>query len=289
MKYGLSAFVAAETNTPGEKAIPPVDLGRAAEERGFDSVFVAEHTHIPAQEIALPDGGDMPRYFSHMLDPFVALTAMAVTTTRIRLGTGVTLLSTRDPIVTAKAAASLDLISGGRLEFGVGTGWITEEVRNHGTDPARRFAVLRERLIAITRIWAGEVAEFHGEYVDFGPLYSWPKPVQRPRPPVLLGGWSPRMARRVLDLADGWMLPPLWDLDRVEAEVTALRRLAAERGVPAPAVSFFVTEGSREELDRAAALGPERVLFFADPWTRDDTLRRLDTWRAAMESWQGAA
>ena len=161
MQFGLSMFITDET-------ITPVALGRAAEDAGFDSIFVPEHTHIPAsRESAWPGGAELPREYSHTLDPFVSLSAIAATTERLRVGTGIALIVERDPIMLAHEAASLDHISGGRFELGIGAGWNLEEMRNHGTDPARRFAVMRERVLAMREIWTHDEASFHGEFVDF--------------------------------------------------------------------------------------------------------------------------
>ncbi|HET9772410.1 MAG TPA: TIGR03619 family F420-dependent LLM class oxidoreductase, partial [Acidimicrobiia bacterium] len=179
MRIGITMF-------PTSYAIRVTDLGRAVEERGFESLFVPEHTHIPTSRRSdWPGGGPLPEEYRHTLDPFAALAAVAAVTERIRLGTGICLVVERDPITTAKEVATLDLLSGGRFEFGVGGGWNLEEMANHGTDPATRFALLRERLLAMREIWTNDEAEFHGRFVDFEPLWQWPKPVQRPHPPVL--------------------------------------------------------------------------------------------------------
>ena len=199
MQVGLCTFVT-------EYSIDPVRLGRLAEERGFDSIFFPEHTHIPvSRDTPYPGGGDLPREYSHMLDPFVALAAVASVTERIELGIGIVLLIERDPIVTAKEAATLDLISGGRLLLGVGAGWNLEEMRNHGTDPGRRFGILRERVEAMKEIWTSDEAEYHGEHVDFDPIWAWPKPVRKPHPPVLVGGMSDGALDRVVAIGDEWM------------------------------------------------------------------------------------
>jgi len=182
MRFGISTFIT-------DEGIRPDVLGRALEERGFSSLFLAEHSHIPVRrESPYPGGGELPRKYYRTLDPFVALTAAAVVTSRLVLGTGIALLPQRDVIHTAKQVASLDLVSGGRVVFGVGVGWNREEMRNHGTDPATRGALMDEQLAALTRIWTADRAEFHGEHVDFDPIHSWPKPVQRPRPPIYIGG-----------------------------------------------------------------------------------------------------
>src|SRR4051795_10239796 len=170
MDFGVSYF-------PTDEALEPAELARLCEERGFESVFVTDHTHIPAsRETSYPAGGELPREYWRIHDPFVALTTMASATERIRIGTAICLLVERDPIVTAKEVASLDRLSGGRLLFGVGAGWNLEEMRNHGTDPARRFGVLRERIEAMKQIWSEEAASYHGEHVDFDAIWSFPKP-----------------------------------------------------------------------------------------------------------------
>src|SRR4051795_3108458 len=170
---------------PADYAVAPDEIARMAEARGFESLFFPEHTHIPAErETPYPAGGELPREYSHTHDPFLALTAAALATERLLVGTGICLVVERDPITTAKEVATLDLLSGGRFLFGVGGGWNREEMEKHGTDPAQRFAVLRERVLAMKEIWTHDEAEFHGRYVDFDPLWQWPKPVRQPHPPV---------------------------------------------------------------------------------------------------------
>src|SRR4051795_3390947 len=199
MDIGIAMF-------PTEYAIAPAELGVLLEERGFDSVWFPEHTHIPAnRRTPYPGGGDLPREYSSTYDPFVALTTVASATTRLRVGTGICLIVERDPIVTAKEVASLDRLSGGRFLFGVGAGWNREEMQNHGTDPARRFSLMRERIEAMKAIWTEDEAEYHGRYVDFDPVWSWPKPIQEPHPPVVVGGNGEKVLDRVLAFGDEWM------------------------------------------------------------------------------------
>ena len=184
MKFGISTFVT-------DDGIDPVSLAQAIEERGFDSLVIAEHTHIPAsRQSPYPMGGELPSIYYRTLDPFVTFAAAAAVTSRIELFTGIALLIQRDPIVTAKEAASIDLISGGRFVFGVGAGWNIEELRHHGTDPKTRGALLDERIEAIRALWTDEPAEFHGKYVDFDSSYLRPKPVRKPHPPIYIGGDS---------------------------------------------------------------------------------------------------
>lgn len=190
---------------PADYAIQPVPLARAAEERGFESLFFPEHTHIPASRLSpWPGGGDLPREYWHCHDPFVALTAAAVATRTLKLGTGIALVTERDPILMAKQAASLDLVSEGRLILGVGAGWNAEEMANHGVDFETRWAVLKERILAMRAIWRDEAAEFHGEHVDFDPLWSYPKPVQPGGPKILLGASSRWTWARIAEYCDGW-------------------------------------------------------------------------------------
>src|SRR5262245_15820494 len=174
---------------PTAYAIPPNRLAAAAEARGFESLFFPEHTHIPAsRRTPWPGGAELPREYSHTLDPFVGLAAAAAATRTLRLGTGICLLTERDPIVTAKEVATLDLISGGRFEFGIGAGWNVEEMANHGTAFDTRFRVMVDRAKAMQAIWTEDEAAYHGEFTSFEPIWSWPKPVQKPHPPILLGG-----------------------------------------------------------------------------------------------------
>jgi probable F420-dependent oxidoreductase len=269
MQFGLSMFITDET-------ITPVALGRAAEDAGFDSIFVPEHTHIPAsRESPWPGGDELPREYSHTLDPFVSLSAIAATTERLRVGTGIALIVERDPIVLAHEAASLDHISGGRFELGIGAGWNLEEMRNHGTDPSRRFAVMRERVLAMREIWTEDEASFHGEFVGFDRIWSWPKPVQHPLP-VWVGGTGPRVLDRVLEYGDGWF-PNMRDLDELAARIAELQRRAADAGRERIPITYFgLRDPDDDKLEKMAGGGVDRVLLMLPPAGADETLPRLE-------------
>src|SRR5688572_16655907 len=215
---------------PTDYGIDPGELGQALEARGFESLFVCEHTHIPAsRKSPFPGGGELPKRYSHTHDPFVALAFAAAATKRLRLGTGVCLMPQRDPIVTAKSIASLDQLSGGRFVFGIGGGWNVEEMENHGARHDTRFKLMRERVLAMKALWTQEEASFHGEFVRFDPVWCYPKPMQRPHPPVLLGGETDHTLRRVVAWCDGWFPRAGAGFDPAEA-VARLRRMAEEKG-----------------------------------------------------------
>src|SRR5919202_208167 len=198
MDFGVTMF-------PTEYSISIVELARAVEDLGFESLWVPEHTHIPSDRRSpWPGGPELPREYSHALDPFLALTAAASVTSRLRLGTGVCLVVERDPITLAKEVATIDHLSGGRFLFGIGGGWNLEEMANHGTDPTRRWPLLRERVLAMKEIWTHDEAEFHGAFVDFQRLWQWPKPIQAPHPPIIVGGNGPHTLKRVVDYGDAW-------------------------------------------------------------------------------------
>jgi probable F420-dependent oxidoreductase len=260
---------------PTDYAIDPVSLGRLAEEHGFESLWFPEHTHIPAtRETPWPGGRELPEQYWHTYDPFVALSAVAASTERIKLATGICLVVERDPITTAKEVASLDRLSGGRFIFGVGAGWNEEEMRNHGTDPRRRFSLMRERIEAMKAIWTEEEPEYHGDHVDFGPLWSWPKPVQQPHPPVIVGGSSPKVLDRVVAFGDGWM-PNRVPLEELPDWIERLRRKAEEAGRQQPPVSLFGLKPEREGIERAAEAGVERVVLMLPPQERAEIEERL--------------
>lgn len=286
MLFGLQMF-------PTDYSITPVEFGAAAEAGGYESVFFPEHSHIPAsRESPWPTGGDLPLEYSHALDPFVAMTAVAATTTRIRIGTAICLVAQRDPIILAKQIASLDYLSKGRFLFGVGAGWNAEEMRNHGTDPSSRWRLLHERVEAMTAIWTDDAAEYHGTLVDFDPIWSWPKPTQRPRPPVLVGGGGPRVLERVLAYGDEWM--PFrdgsddWDspdfkrdipdeFDEVLAErIRELQQLAAARGRGPVPVTLFNAKPHQSAIERYAAMGIHRCIFWLPSEPAEAVLRRID-------------
>jgi probable F420-dependent oxidoreductase len=282
MHLGLCTFVT-------EYSVDPVTLARQAEERGFESLFFPEHTHIPAsRETPYPGGGELPREYSHMLDPFVALAAAAAVTERIQLGTGIVLVVERDPIVTAKEVATLDLVSGGRVLFGVGAGWNLEEMRNHGTDPERRFGVMRERVEAMKAIWTQDEAEYHGEHVDFGPIWAWPKPVQKPHPPVLVGGMGDRALDRVVAFGDEWMPNVVVSPEVLGGRIEDLQRRAEEAGRGRIPVRLFAAKPEARAVERLRGAGVDAALFYLPTEDTGETERRLDQLTAVAAEVRGA-
>ncbi|KRD09631.1 LLM class F420-dependent oxidoreductase [Mycobacterium sp. Root265] len=250
--------------------ITPADFGRAVEERGFDSIFLAEHTHIPVDEVSPYPFGDRPESPYHTIDPFVALSVIAGSTDHLLLGTGISLVAQRVPITTAKMIASLDLVSNGRVIYGIGTGWNLEEMATHGGDPAKRGAIATEHILAMKEIWNHDKAEFHGRYVDFDPIYSWPKPVQRPHPPVYVGGGE-KAFRRVIDAGDAWFPNPASPAG-LGPKIQRLRALA---GRDLPVTVLHVGPAEAELVAGYAQLDVERIVFPVD--TEDpDPLAVLD-------------
>jgi len=277
MHLGIAMF-------PTEYAISPDELASEVEQRGFESIWFPEHTHIPAsRRTPWPGGGDLPREYWHTYDPFIALTAAASATTRLRLGTGICLVIERDPIVTAKEVATLDKLSNGRVIFGIGGGWNAEEMENHGTDYKRRWRVLRERALAMKEIWTKDEAEFHGEFVTFDPIWSFPKPVQKPHPPILMGGDGPTTFERVIEFCDGWM-PIGLRLVNVEEKIAALRRRAeeADRDPSSISITIFAANAERKALDGLERAGVERAIFYVPPAGREKVLPVLDRYVQVM-------
>ena len=275
MLHGAFMFVT-------DYSLPPDQLGRLLEERGFESMWVPEHTHIPAsRQSAWPGGPDLPPEYWHTYDPFVALTAAAAVTTRIKLATGISLIIERDPIITAKEIASLDLISNGRFMFGIGGGWNAEEMADHGTDFRRRWRVMRERILAMKEIWTQEEAEFHGEFVNFDKLWSYPKPVQKPHPPIFMGGDGPTTFDRVVEYCDGWM--PIrrgaGSSGLLTEQIALLRRQMEEAGRDPDSLSisiFWVGEATQDEIARAEEAGVHRVILELPPADRETVLPIMD-------------
>ena len=274
MDIGVAIF-------PTHNAISPADMARLAEERGMESLFFPEHTHIPAsRESPWPDGGELPLKYVHTFDLFVAVTAAVTATSRLRVGSGICLLVERDPITTAKEVASVDHLSGGRFLFGIGAGWNREEMANHGTDPRRRMAVLRERVEAMKVIWTCEEASYAGEHVAFERIWSWPKPAQWPHPPVLVGGNGPGVLDRVLSFGDAWFPNHSDDVLRRAADL----RARADRpvglmvmGVPADA----------KVLEAYAAAGFQRAVHWLPSAPRGPVERALDRYETAIAELYG--
>jgi len=275
MEFGLTYF-------PTDDSMHPGDFAAAAEERGFESVWFAEHSHIPVSPATpgppAPGQPGLPREYYAVADPFVALSIAAARTTTLKLATGICLVAQRDVFQTAKQVASLDLLSGGRFLFGVGGGWNQPEIENHGTPHGERFGVLRERIEAMKRLWSEEIAEYHGKYVDFGPAYSWPKPLQRPHPPVHVGGAGLRAIRRAVRYGDGWV-PLLGGGD--EDPVALLPRLheqlrAAGRATEGFEVSIYFCPPDADTVKRCVDAGISRVLFPVGSRPADEVLATLD-------------
>jgi probable F420-dependent oxidoreductase len=272
MKYALTIF-------PTDEAIRPDELARAAEDRGFESLFFPEHTHIPcSRKTPYPAGGELPREYTRTHDPFVALTMAAAVTKKIKLATGICLVIERDPITTAKEVASLDYLSGGRSMLGIGAGWNVEEMGNHGTDFKSRWQLLRERVEAMKVIWQQERAEYHGKLVNFDAIWSFPKPVQKPHPPVLLGGHGRKALERVVRYCDGW-LPISLRAGDLKKEIGELRETAKKAGRDPKSISItvFWAPADRAKIDEYEEMGVERAILALPPAPRDKVLPILDS------------
>jgi len=275
MKFGIAIF-------PTDYAISMTELAPAVEAAGFESLWVAEHSHIPTSRATpYPAGGELPRMYMHTMDPFVALTAAALASKTLKIGTGICLLIQRDPIHTAKQAASLDVISNGRLLFGIGGGWNREEMADHGTTYETRWKLLRERVEAVKAIWTQDEAEYHGELVDFGPMWCWPKPVQKPHPPVLLGGNGPNTLKRVIAYADEWMPNRGAALQRIP-ELREMEQAAGRGHIP---VSFYPRD-TAADIERAGEIGVERCIFYVPADGRAPALTKLDELARLVEPYK---
>jgi probable F420-dependent oxidoreductase len=273
MDLGLAIFATDQTPHPHE-------IARLAEDRGFESLFFPDHTHIPAsRKTPFIYDQPLPDYYPRLYDPFVAMASAAAVTETLKVGVGVCLLIERDPIVTAKQAACIDHLSGGRLILGVGAGWNLEEMENHGTDPTRRFKLLRERVEAVREIWTNDEASYHGEFVDFEDIWSWPKPVQDPHPPILIGGWGPKAEERVLRYGDGWIPRSLDDDDELISRVKSLR----ERSDRPLNVTVSVAPTDTARLEKYREGGIDRCYFYLPAAGQQEILDRLAEIEAAIE------
>ena len=283
MEFGAAMFFT-------DYSMPPGELAQALEARGFESLWAPEHSHIPTSRTSpFPNGGDLPKQYYDVMDPFVTLTAAAVATKTLKVGTGVCLVQQRDPIQTAKLVASIDQVSNGRFLFGVGSGWNAEEMADHGTAFKSRHKVARERIEAMKLIWTETKPEYHGEFVNFDPMMTWPKPVQKPHPPVIVGGAFPYGARRAIRYGDGWVphasRPEYGD---VSDFLPQFHQMVAEAGrdpASLPLTMFRIVE----DLDRLRhyrdigiarvvitlpSAGPDQVLPILDRWA--ELVRRMD-------------
>jgi probable F420-dependent oxidoreductase len=275
MKIGAVMFFTA-------RSMSPAALGRALEERGFESLWVPEHSHIPlSRKTPYPAGGPLIRPYYELMDPFLALTAAAGATSRLKIGTGVCLMNQRDPIITAKMVSTLDQLSAGRFLFGVGNGWNQDEMENHGTVFATRHKLARERIEAMKVIWTRDEAEYHGEFVNFDPMNQWPKPVQKPHPPVIVGGAFPFAARRAIRYGNGW-IPRA---DRLEQDgigplLDKFRAMAreADRDPAELPITIFRLPDDIAKLRYCQEIGVDRIVFSLPAEREEKVLPVLDRW-----------
>lgn len=281
MRFGVVTFVT-------DRAVRPGDLGRAVEDAGFDSLFLTEHTNIPAsRRTPYPGGGELPEEYLRTYDPFVALTAAAMTTSTLRIGTGMCLVAQRDPIHTAKSIASIDQLSMGRFQFGVGAGWNREEMEQHGTDPRTRMALVRERVLAIKELWNNDVAEFDGEFVHITPTTVRPEPFQKSGPPVILGGMGPTVIDRVIDYADAWAPNPGWPpMPDLPDRINQLRESAAAAGRGHIPVYLFGMSAVAEHIENYAELGVEECVFLLPTLPFEESASELKRIIAIAESFR---
>jgi probable F420-dependent oxidoreductase len=279
MKFGLAIFATDLTPDPAE-------IARMAEERGFESLLFPEHTHIPAsRETPYPAGTPLPEEYWRLYDPFAACMASAAATERLLVGTGLCIVPEHDPIITAKQVASVDRMSGGRFLFGVGAGWNLEEMRDHGTDPSKRFGLMRERVEAMKAIWTEDEPEYHGKYVDFDPMWSWPKPVQEPHPPILVGGNGRTVAERVLAYGDEWYPNRLGDHDKFIARIVKMRRRAREEAGREIGVTLQLAPLEPKGIEEFEEAGVHRSLWYLPSAGQDAVEKAFDTYTAAKDSY----
>jgi len=278
MKFGLTYFPTAYT-------VAPQDMGPLLEERGFESLWVAEHSHIPASRISpWPGGPDLPQMYYDTYDPFVALMAAAMTTSKLKLGTGIALVIQRDPIHAAKQVSTLDRLSGGRFLFGIGAGWNLEEMSDHGTDPTRRFGRMRESIEAMKEIWANEVAEYNGEQISFGPMYQNPKPLQQPHPPIHVGGAFPGGLKRAVKYANGWI--PIGA--RMDGDLGAMMQAvddecaAGGRDRSEIEITFYGVPPNADRVREMADHGVDRVVFMPPALPPEEMLPMIDSFAALI-------
>ncbi len=275
MKFGAAMFFT-------DYSIGPAALAKALEERGFESAWAPEHSHIPlTRASSYPQGGDLPKKYYDVMDPFVTLSAAAAATSKLKVGTGICLVVQRDPIQTAKSVASLDQISGGRFLFGVGAGWNADEMANHGTEFKTRFKLLKERIEAMRVIWSKSKPEYSGEFVKFGPMMTWPKPVQKPGVPVIMGGAFPYGARRAIAYGDGWM-PHVKrpQYDDVSVHFPEFRKMVKESGRDPATLPITVwglnSASPADQVKRMRDEGVDRIVFNVEPELADKALPHLD-------------
>ncbi|MFZ9629611.1 MAG: TIGR03619 family F420-dependent LLM class oxidoreductase [Ilumatobacteraceae bacterium] len=274
MRIGVVIF-------PTDRGIQPVELGREAEARGFDSLWFPEHSHIPTSRRS-PWGGregapPLPEEYWRTHDQFVALAAVAAVTTTLTLATGITLVAQRDPLWLAKEVASLDMLSGGRFLFGVGYGWNHEEMESHGVDIARRRRVVREKVLACKELWTKDEASFHGDYVNFESSWAWPKPVQRPHPPIVIGASpTPRHFEHIIEYGDAWM--PIEGRFEVDQSWTDLRRAAADAGRDPASLRLgvFNAQPDLAHLEHLRSIGTSWIALGLPPLDRDAALAKMD-------------
>lgn len=278
MQFGAFYF-------PTDYGMDVAELAATLEARGFDSLFVCEHTHIPtSRRTPFPSGGELPKRYKHTHDPFVALAFAAAATKTLKIGTGICLIPQHDPIVTAKSVASLDLLSGGRFIFAMGGGWNAEEMENHGTRYETRFKLLRERALAMKALWTQEEAEFHGEFVNFDKVWQYPKPKQKPHPPLFLGGETDHTLKRVVEFCDGWFPRPRsgWEPKSARARLNQAAQ-AAGRDPRTLSITVFAAPADAAALAPYREAGIERVLFAVPDADRDTVLRQLDKYAPLLK------
>ncbi len=280
MKIGAVMFFTTET-------MQPAPLARALEERGFESLWVPEHTHIPStRKTPYPAGGPLIRPYYDIMDPFLALNTAATVTTKLKIGTGIALVTQRDPIVTAKLVSTIDQLSNGRFLFGIGNGWNQDEIENHGTVFASRAKLARERIEAMKAIWTTEEPEYHGEFVNFDKMKQWPKPKQTPHPPIIVGGGFPYAARRAIRYGDGWIpRADRLEKDGIGATVEKFRAMAQEAGRdPATLpVSLFRVPDAIDQLRYCQDIGIDRITFSLPAEKEDKLLPIMDRWAEVKE------